>query len=181
MSVQILEYKAGMHIKGDDPFPETVDYLITVPCLNREEKLTYIFRSYCFESYLYITDYFPSMYEDDDQKFRRFTSHEGFSVNMRQISITCLAIFVKHFINKDIRKAMVISGSYQDNETPSGPSRKLNLYKYFFYPLLEEFQLRSVEMMEHNAFILTHRENPISDDDIMRCYLTFKSLKNGDL
>lgn len=174
--MQLFEYRFDRIIRGEDPFPETVDYLLTVPCVNRNDTLIYIFRAYCFKSFLYITDFFPKMYEDDSRRFRRFTSHEGYSVNMRRLSVTCLAIFVEHFIKVDPRKAMVISGSYQDGEKPEGPSRKLRLYRYFFYPLLDQFQLRSVEMMEQNAFILTSRSSPIPDEEIRHSYLTFKAL-----
>ncbi len=176
--MRLYNYETACVKKGDYPFPEIVDYKITVPCLNREDTLIYIFRSYCYGSYLYITDYFPQLYENDSRRTSRFTSHEGYSINMRQLSVTCLAIFVEHFIKNDLRKAMVISGSYQDNENKCGPSRKLKLYQYFFYPLLTQLNLRSVEMMEYNAFILTCRENPISDNEIRQCYLAFRKIKN---
>ena len=175
--MKLFEYCFDSSNKGNVPFQETIDYTLTVPCVNREETLFYIFRSYRFGEFLYITDIFPKRFENDDRCFRRFTSREGFSVNMRRLSVTCLMIFVEHFIKKDVRNAMVVSGSYEDNEPPHGPSRKLKLYHYFFSPLLSSLQLRSVEMMEGNAFILVSQNNPLTDEEIKQTYLDFKSMR----
>lgn len=177
MAIQIFEYGFDKAFKGDAPFEETIDYTLTVPCVNRDETLSYIFRSYRFGEYLYITDIFPKIFGNDNRCFRRFTSHEGFTVNMRRLSVTCLVIFVEHFMSEDVRRAMVISGSYEDNEPPHGPSRKLRLYNYFFSPLLDEFKLRSVEMIDENAFILVSRDNPLTDEEIKQNYLDFKATR----
>lgn len=175
--MQLLEYSLDKIIKGKFPFEETVDYSLTVPCVNRQETLAYIFRSYRFHDYLYITDIFPKLFENDDRCFRRFTSREGFAVNMRRLSITCLVIFVEHFMKDDPKRAMVVSGSYEDNESDKGVSRKLKLYYYFFTPLLEQLKLRSIEMFEENAFILISKDNSLSDVEIKQEYLNFKSIQ----
>ena len=175
--MQLFEYSFDKKEKGKFPFEETVDYVLTVPCVNRQEVLDYIFRSYRFRDYLYITDIFPRMFENDERCFRRFTSREGFAVNMRRLAVTCLAIFVRHFMEDDSKSAMVISGSYEDNETGKGASRKLKLYRYFFAPLLEEWNLRSVAMFEENAFILVRKDHPLPDAEIRQEYLDFKSTK----
>lgn len=75
--MQLFEYSYDKKIKGKYPFKETEDYILTVPCLNRKETLDYIFRSYRFRDYLYITDIFPKMFENDSRCFQRFTSREG--------------------------------------------------------------------------------------------------------
>lgn len=173
--MQLFEYSFDQIVKGEYPFEETVNYILTVPCVNRKEVLTYIFRSYRYREYLYITDIFPKMYEHDNRCFRRFTSREGFAVNMRRLSVTCVAIFFKHIINDNPKKAMVISGSYEDNEPTQGASRKLKLYQYFFTPLLEPLNLYSVNMFEENALILIRKDNPLSEMEIRQEYLNFKS------
>lgn len=175
--MQLFEYSYDKKIKGKYPFKETEDYILTVPCLNRKETLDYIFRSYRFRDYLYITDIFPKMFENDSRCFQRFTSREGFAVNMRRLAVTCLAIFVKHIMNGNPQNAMVISGSYEDHEPHNGASRKLKLYQYFFMPLLEELGLYSIEMFEDNAFILVSKNNPLSHADIKKEYLDFKSIR----
>lgn len=172
----MFEYRFGHKGKGDFPFSETVDYILEVPCTNREEILEYIFRSYRFRNFIYVTDIFPKLFENDGRCFRRFTSREGFSVNMRRLSVTCLVIFVRHFMSDSPRSAMVVSGSYEDDEPETGPSRKLKLYRYFFSPLLEQLGLRSAEMPEENAFILIRKDNPLSDAEIKQEYLDFKSI-----
>ena len=174
--MQIFEYSFYKTCKGCFPFRETTDYKLVVPCIYREETLTYIFRSYSFGEFLYITDIFPQWYENDERCFKRFTSRDGFFVNMRKLSVTCLMIFVEHFLKKDVRNSMAISGSYEDNEKPEGASRKLKLYNYFFRPLLEQLDLRSVDIFEENAFILTHKNNILSDNNIRQEYLNFKSM-----
>ena len=126
---------------------------------------------------MYITDVFPKKYENDECCFKRFVSREGFSINMKKLSVTCLVIFVEHFIMNDERRSLVISGSYEDNEIPEGASRKLRLYNYFFKPLLEQLNLRSVDMFEENAFILVNKNSTLSNEDIRQEYLTFKSTR----
>ena len=96
--MQLFEYNFDKISKGAPPFEETIDYRLVVPCVNRDDTLLYIFRSYRFGEFMYITDVFPKMYENDERCFKRFVSREGFSINMKKLSVTCLAIFVEHFI-----------------------------------------------------------------------------------
>lgn len=175
--MQLFEYNFDKISKGAPPFEETIDYRLVVPCVNRDDTLLYIFRSYRFGEFMYITDVFPKMYENDERCFKRFVSREGFSINMKKLSVTCLAIFVEHFIKNNERRCMVISGSYEDNENPEGASRKLRLYNYFFKPLLEQLNLRSVDMFEENAFILVSKSSTLSNEEIRQEYLTFKSMR----
>lgn len=175
--MKLFEYSYDKKIKGKYPFEETKDYILTVPCLNRLETLDYIFRSYRFRDYLYITDIFPKMFEHDSRCFQRFTSREGLAVNMRRLAVTCLVIFVRHIMDDNPKSAMVISGSYEDGELHEGASRKLKLYWYFFTPLLEELGLCSVEMFKENAFILINKNNPLSHAEIKKEYLDFKSIQ----
>lgn len=161
------------------PFEVVTDYLMEVPCTNRDESLDYIYRLYRYGEWLYVTDIFPRMFEDDNRCFKRFTSREGYSVDMRKLSVKCLRIFVKEFISSDILNVMVVSGSYADGEKESGESRKLRLYRYFFTPLLEELNLRLIDLSERNAFFLASKQSPLTDDEIINCYANFKVAQGG--
>lgn len=161
-------------VKSSLLFSEIKDYELTVPCLN-QEVITYIYRSYCYNDYLYITDIFPAMWDGLDDCFKRITSREGYTVNMRKLSVTCLYIFVKHYISAHKDNAMVISGSYEYGEDESHISRKLRLYRAFFFPLLDQLSLRVVPIWELNAFVLTDRKSKIEDEIIVNDYRNFKS------
>lgn len=175
--MQIYDYKYIKTATDRAPFDAVIDYGLKVPCTGRDVMLDYIFRSYRYGSWLYVTDIFPQMYENDNNCFKRFTSHEGLAVNMRRLSVTCVVIFVNHFIAQDPDSAMVISGSYAPGEPAEGMSRKLKLYRYFFMPLLDELDLRSVDMLDANAFILVSKGNCLSDDEIRQKYMEFKSVQ----
>ena len=93
---------------------------------------------------------------------------------MRRLSITCLFIFVQHFMRIDRNYVMVISGSYEIGEDKGGMSRKLKLYWYFFSPILNQLGLRAIDMFENNAFIVVSKENSLEDECIRQEYLKFK-------
>ena len=114
------------------------------------------------------------MYENDNMCFQHIISREGYSVNMRRLSITCLFIFVQHFMSIDRNYAMVISGSYEIGENKNSMSRKLKLYWYFFSPILDQLGLRSINVFENNAFIIVSKENCLEDECIRQEYLNFK-------
>lgn len=175
MYAEGIEYDYLRSKGPEGPFEEVIDYLLKVPCVNRPDVLDYIFRLYRYKENLYITDMFPKMFEDSPDCFKRFTSHEGYSVNMRRLSVCCLRIFVEHFVSDDKDKVMVISGSYAPQEQEQGASRKLRLYWHFFEPLLEELELRAVMMHEWNAFLLVSRHSEISDTIMESQYIEFKS------
>jgi len=155
-------------------FSEIRDYGLGVPCMDTGSELKYLFRTYRFNSYLYITDIFPAMWENEKDCFKRILSHEGHRVNMRRLSVTCLIAFKKHYISLDINSAMVISGSYEYGEDESQVSRKLRLYWAFFAPLLDSLSLRAVQIQDFNAFILIDKDSSIEDKRIIEDYRTFK-------
>lgn len=157
-------------------FEEVIDYLLKVPCVNRDDILDYIFRLYRYGEHLYVTDMFPLLYENDDNCFKRFTSHDGFSVNMRRLSVCCLRIFAEHFIKNNKNAVMVISGSYAPSEEEHGESRKLRLYWHFFEPLLEELNLKAVMMTEWNAFLLLSNNSELDETILKKTYIKFKTL-----
>lgn len=159
--------------KKSSLFSEIKDYELTVPCLNKDE-IKYIFRSYCYNSYLYITDIFPAMWDGLDDCFKRIISREGYAVNMRKLSVTCVYIFVKHYISASEDNAMVISGSYEYGEDESNISRKLRLYWAFFSPLLDLLSLRAVPIWELNAFVLVDKNCSLKDEVIVSDYRNFK-------
>lgn len=178
--MEIVDYQYAKTVYNHPPFEEIVDYDLKVPCTNKEVVVDYIFRSYRYKAYLYITDIFPKIYEHDSKCFQHITSREGYAVNMRQLSVSCLVIFVKHFTGKEKESAMVISGSYEIGEPTGGVSRKLKLYRYFFFPLLESLELRSVDMFEQNAFILVHKDSVRAADEIRQEYMNFKSTQKSN-
>lgn len=159
-------------------FREIKDYELDVPCIDTGVELKYIFRTYQFNSFLYITDIFPAIWENEKDCFKRILSHEGNRVNMRRLSITCLLAFKEHFIRQDIDSAMVISGSYGYGEDETAVSRKLRLYWAFFAPLLDDLSLRAVQISSLNAFVLIDKNNAKKDRDIIEEYITFKKLQN---
>ena len=161
-------------------FGEIIDYSLKVPCTNRSDMLDYIYRLYKFEDHLYITDIFPRMFADDSKCFQRFTSHEGYTINMKQLAIRCLEIFVKEFISKDVNHIMVVSGSYESGEATDKPSRKLRLYWYFFSPLLDKLNLTAVDMSERNAFLLLSGQSIQKELDIKNCYIRFKKAQHNE-
>jgi hypothetical protein len=178
--IDMYSYKhadADPFTENNSPFSKIEDYEIDVPCLNKNEKIKYLFRSYCFRDYLYITDIFPSMWEGQDDCFKRIISREGYSVNMRKLSVTCLAIFAKHYMAGHINNAMVISGSYEYGEDDSNVSRKLRLYWAFFSPLLEKLFLRAIQIRELNAFVLINKNSCMEDCKIIKDYSDFKNNK----
>lgn len=176
-----LDYQYVNRFQGIGLFNETIDYRITVPCINIEKSLEYIYRLYKFGSYIYITDIFPEIFANDTKCFQRLTSHEGFSINMRKLSITCLKIFITEFINNNnVNNVMVISGSYEINETANGPSRKLRLYWYFFYPLFERYELIAINLFDKNAFLIYSKHSTLNSETIINDYLEFKKKQNND-
>ena len=173
--MKLYDYIPGKTSIGNRLFDEIVDYHLSVPCENRPEILDYIFRSYRYGKWLYITDVFPAMFENDSRCFKRFTSHEGYIVNMRKLAVTCLFAFVKEILSLNPLGVMVISGSYEVGENDSRPSRKLRLYNYFFQPYLRVLGIRQVDMFDHNAFMLLRDDSPLNDTDISLKYLEFKA------
>lgn len=175
--ISIFPYKYLRVKHYDEPnalFNEIKDYELDVPCVDTGYELKYLFRTYRFNSYLYITDIFPAMWENEKDCFKRILSHEGHRVNMRKLSVTCLVAFKEHYIKYDTNAAMVISGSYEYGENENQISRKLRLYWAFFQPLLDELSLRVVQIPELNAFVLIDEGSGIEAYRIKEDYQTFK-------
>lgn len=166
--------KTQLYTEQDSLFREIKDYELDVPCLDTGQELKYLFRTYRFNSYLYITDIFPAMWENEKDCFKRILSHEGHRVNMRRLSVTCLVAFKEYYIKYDINSAMVISGSYEYGEDEKQVSRKLRLYWSFFEPLLDILSLRVIQIEELNAFVLTDKKSDIEPYRIKEDYQTFK-------
>lgn len=175
-----INYFFEKSVGGNGLFREIIDYSLEVPCVNRTDVIDYIYRLYRFEEHLYITDIFPRMFADDNKCFQRFTSHEGYSVNMKQLSLTCLEIFIDEIIKKDIDNVMVVSGSYETGEDSTKPSRKLRLYRYFFLPLLDKLNLDVLDMAERNAFMLFSKASSQDRQDIKDCYIRFKNTQHNE-
>lgn len=175
-----IKYFFNKRTENDGLFREIIDYSLKVPCVNRTDILDYIYRLYRFEDHLYITDIFPLMFANDNKCFQKFTSHEGYSINMKQLAVTCLEIFANDFISKDKNHIMVISGSYEPREATDKPSRKLRLYWYFFSPLLERLNLDVVDMSDKNAFMLYSKFSSHNKGNIKECYLRFKKSQHNE-
>ena len=154
---------------------EFEQYVIDAWCTNRNEKIEYLLNLYRYGTYLYISDILPRLWENEPDCFTRFTSHEGYAVNMKKISITCLYIFFENVANRNNDAALVISGSYQAGEDKLKDSRKLKLYKYFFLPYLFELHLRLIGIEGMNAFVLIKKESALQNETIINDYKKFKS------
>lgn len=102
--------------------------------------------------HLWITDIYPERWANDELRCKKFMSHEGMEINFKKISNTSVFLFLRDFTDAD--EAMVISGSFQDNETGSGESRKLRMYRYFFTRLLDTLDFRMLESPGMNAFFI---------------------------
>lgn len=179
--INIFPYRALKTKLFSEPetlFGEIKDYELDVPCIDTGAKLKYIFRTYRFNSYLYITDIFPAMWENEKDCFKRILSHEGNRVNMRRLSVTCLVAFKEQYIRHHKDSAMVISGSYEYGEDETAVSRKLRLYWAFFTPLLDNLSLRAVQISSLNAFVLIDKNSMKRDRDIIEEYITFKKRQN---
>lgn len=175
-----IKYHLEERKYGNGQFNEITDYCLDVPCTNRADTLEYIYRLYKYEDHLFITDIFPRIFAGDSKCFQRFTSHEGYCVNMRKLAVTCLEIFVDEFISYDPDNIMVVSGSYEHGEPTDRPSRKLRLYWYFFSPLLDRLNLKTVDMTNRNAFLLLSKLSKLNEDEIKNSYIRFKqSQHNG--
>ena len=156
------------------PFEQIEDWLLAVPCTNCDTVLNYIYRLYRFGSFLYITDIFPAMYENENDCFKRFTSHEGYTVDFRGLATKCQQIFVDEIIKRDKDSVMVVSGSYAPGERAEGESRKLKLYKYIFTPTLQGLNLKSIDLSQMNAFLMYSCQSSLEEKHIIESYITFK-------
>lgn len=101
---------------------------------------------------LWITDIYPERWANEELRCKRFMSHEGMVIDFRKISNTSVYVFLRDFIDKD--EAMVISGSFQDNEIGNVESRKLRMYRYFFNRLRDSLNFKMVESPGMNAFFI---------------------------
>ena len=161
-------------------FSEVIDYEIDAQCVQSSAIIPYLFRSYLFGKSLYITDIFPKMWENENDCFKRIISREGYAVNMRRLSVTCLYIFFHHHAERDATAIMVVSGSYEPQEDEAQVSRKLRLYWAFFQPLFETLSIKAVKMFDLNAFALLRKDNPISEEQIINHYKLFKSQQKNN-
>lgn len=156
-----------------EKFDSLIQYTFEVPCTNKEESISYLLNFYRVNRLL-ITDVFPAMWEEKKDKCIRFTSHEGWNVNFRKISLTSAFIFMREFVAKNAQYVMVISGSYAPDEEKGGVSRKLNLYYYFFKESAHEMGYRIVGIWESNAFLLVPIDCESRDNELISEYLHFK-------
>lgn len=124
---------------------------------------------------LWITDIYPEMWANDSNKCHKFTSHEGIHINFQRISNTSVYVFLRDFVNTE--EVMVISGSYQDNETQSFDSRKLKLYRYFFNKLKDDLQFEIIEAPGLNGFFICHPGVSMDFSSLFNEYKTFKEKK----
>lgn len=179
MQYDIYKYNLSKFIiRNDHPAKYLIQYGFKVNCLNKNCSLNYLLNFYKYKSYLYITDFFPAVWENDENCFRRLTSTEGLTINIRKTVITCLLIFHERIRPMNHDSAMVISGSYLDGEKPDPEfkiSRKLKLYWNIFKPLALDLNLKIVELLDLNAVILIDRNTKYTDAEIRADYLEFKN------
>lgn len=161
----------------DNLFKSIEQYKFRVSCLNRTEKLDYLLNFYLFNSYMYITDFFPAVWEKDPDCFKKLTSSEGFLINIRKTILSCFYIYHREINPSPSNKAMVLSGSYLTGEEPLpeiGISRKLKIYREIFKPLVNQYNYRFVDIFEKNAVIVVKQNSKPDDIEIISDYLSFK-------
>ncbi len=158
-------------------FSEIADYAVDAVDLGCGNTVPYTCRSYRYDGFLYITDIFPSAWDNDPLCFKRIISREGTPVNMRRVSVTCLVLFTEQYTSRDKNAVMVVSGSYAPGEKEEGPSRKLKLYRAFFEPLIERLGLRILHSSTMNAFMLMDRRACVTDEQVENSYAEFKKRK----
>lgn len=122
---------------------------------------------------LWITETYPEIWADRDDRTVRFISHEGYMMDFRRISDTSVYLFLRDFNDKN--EVMVISGSFQLNENKNGESRKLGLYRYFFSRLGSSLNFRIAEAPGLNAFFIMHPDCTIDVEDFVSEYKIFKN------
>ena len=160
------------------PFNRLVQFRFEADCLNRPEKLTYLYNLGRFGDFLYITDFFPAMWRDEADCFKRLTSLEGYQINIRKTVKTCFVIFRMEIFAKEPQACMVLSGSYAYNETipaKGGMSRKLLIYRSLLSGVAREHGFRYVEIPELNAVIIVHRQSGPADQAVISAYRSFKT------
>ena len=155
----------------DDVIERFVQYRMMAKNLLNGEPVPYLLDFMKWKN-LWITDIYPEIWADDENRCRRFTSHEGIRIDFRKISNTSVFAFLKDFQEND--GVMVISGSYQDEENRRADSRKLRLYRYFFNELKGRLDFDIVESEGMNAFFIFKAGSSISHDIIKAQYETFR-------
>jgi hypothetical protein len=179
MQYDIYDYRfSKKEVRENAAAKHLIQYVFQVNCLNKKCDLNYLLNLYEYKSYLYITDIFPAVWENDDECFHKLISMEGYTVNFRKIAITCLMIFHEKISPHNINAAMVISGSYVKGEKPDpvlNISRKLKLYWNLFKPIAAELNYKFVEVLNYNAVILINRNCNITEEKIIADYIEFKN------
>ena len=151
---------------------KVIQYSFDVDCNNADKSIMYVLDFMRYEN-LWITDVYPQMWIGRDDKCKRFTSHEGYTVDFKLISWTSVYIFIKEFFDEN--EVMVISGSYDSKEPQCGASRKLKLYKYFFTKMQQKLPFKMIDDFENNAFYILHNQSSIFGIDIKKEYKRFKN------
>lgn len=174
MNINIYPYLLFRSETIGDRFEKLIQYTFAAPCINKEDEIQYLLNFYTVGRLL-ITDVFPAEWEEKRDRCKRFTSHEGNSVDFRKISLTSVWIFMQDFVPQNSDFIMVISGSYAPNEKPEGISRKLRLYHYFFERCATEMEYRIVGAGNFNAFFLVSLKCTVSDEEIVKEYINFRT------
>jgi len=161
----------------DSVFNSIEQYGFKAKCLNPENELEYRLNFYRYRAGLFITDFFPAIWESDPDCFRKLTSKEGYAVNIRKIITTCFFIFHNEVFSRDNQNAMVLSGSYAFGEQPlaeTGISRKLKVYRDIFIPLAYKYDYQLIDIFELNAVIMSGNMNRLAKKEIIGIYHEFK-------
>lgn len=178
MDRNIFDYHFVKEAKQKGILKDLIQFGFNVEDLNSKEQVPYLFNFYAVKSYLYITDYFPAMWENHPDRVNKLLSQEtGFKVNFKKITLTCFYIFHEQIVSKNKDAAFIANGSLIAGEAYLADvniSRKLMLYLRILPPHIEASDYRIVDLFKHNAFAIVKKTHPLSDEEIQCDYDDFK-------
>lgn len=178
MDRNIFDYHFVQEAKQKGKLKDLIQFGFAVDDINSKKQIPYLFNFYAFKSYLYITDYFPAMWENHPDRVNKLLSQEtGFKVNFKKITLTCFYIFHEEIVSKNKDAAFIANGSLIAGEeylADVNISRKLMLYWKILTPHIEAHDYRTVDLFKHNAFAIVKKTHPMTDEEIIRDYDNFK-------
>lgn len=174
----IFKYQFSKTKTQNGIFSCLIQYTFFAKCLSSNKKIEYVFDLFKLKSYLYITVYYPAIWDGHSDRTNKLLSkEEDLRVNFRKMTLTCFYIFHKEVSPHSIDAAFVANGSLVKGEQllPGlNISRKLKLYWEILKPVAEELNYRIVEVLEYNAIVLIKKESNIPDQQIWNDYAEFK-------
>ncbi len=178
MGLSVYNYQLVKQESRNDIFDCLIQYAFQVTGNSDAPPIDYTFNFSRYKSYLYITDYFPTLWVHHVDRANKLLSvEENQAVNFRKITLTCFYIFHQEISTLDENAAFVACGSYLHGEKSLPEikiSRKLKLYLAILKPIAENLGYRIVEIFNLNAFVMIKDSSGIPDEQIRNDYQEFK-------